>query len=138
MIALGISSLIVLAIASIVVLSYGWVPQFGNRVTEVYFGEKPESWVAWYGSGWTDHQIYFVFRADRDWVERAASHAGLAEAGEMHRNDCVGISSRPPWWFVLSPRTEGICWKRINKRGGDMRMHYSPASDFVYVYDYSS
>ena len=134
---LGILLALVLGVVAIAAVGYGWVPLFGNRYTQDYFGAHPESWVAWYGSGWTDHQIYFIFKADRDWVERAAKFGGLVEEGQMRRVDCLATFN-PPWWFDLSPRTQGVCWKRRANYAGNVKMHYAPSSGFVYVFDYST
>lgn len=134
---LGLVLTLGLAIFAIVALGYGWVPALGNKYTEVYFGEKPQGWVLWHASGWEDHKIFFVFTADRGWVDRAAEFASLDAAGEMTRDDCLS-SFGSPWWFALSQRTQGVCWERREGYAGNFKMHYSPDSGFVYVFDYST
>jgi hypothetical protein len=134
---LGLALTLVLAVMTIVALGYGWMPAFGNKYTETYFGEKPGGWVLWHASGWEDHKIFFVFRADSNWVKRAAEFAGLDEVGNMAREDCLSSFS-PPWWFTLSRRSQGVCWERREGYAGNLKFHYSPATGFVYVFDYST
>ncbi|MEZ5565206.1 MAG: hypothetical protein R3F24_06650 [Gammaproteobacteria bacterium] len=134
----AIVAVIALVIVEVLAVGKGWVPLFGKHSTEVYFGAEPESWVASYASGFTDHQIYFVFKADRDWVERAVTFARLDDVGEMQQADCISGPSYPPWWFTLAPRSQGVCWRGRMVHGGIMTMHYSPSSGFVHVFDFSS
>ena len=136
-IVLGLILTLVLTVFAVAALGYGWVPAFGNRHTETYFGEKPQGWVLWHASGWEDHKIFFVFTADSDWVSRAAEFGRLEEAGEMARDECLSTFN-PPWWFAASPRTQGVCWERRAGHAGNVRMHYSPETRFVYVFDYST
>ena len=134
---LGLILAVVLAVFSLVARGYGWVPSFGNKYTEVYFGEKPPGGVLWHASGWTDHKIFFVFTADSDWVERAAEFGNLEEGARMTRKDCLP-SGNPPWWFRMSQGTQGICWERREGYAGYLKMHYSPETRFVYVFDFST
>jgi hypothetical protein len=134
---LSLTVALVLAAFAIVGLGYGWVPALGNKYSENYFGEKPQGWVLWHASGWEDHKIFFVFTADGDWVRRAAQFGSLDEGGEMAREDCLSTFN-PPWWFIMSPRTQGVCWKRREGYAGNLKIHYSPESRFVYVFDYST
>jgi hypothetical protein len=127
----------ILVVSAIVALAYGWVPTFGNEHTEDYFGRKPPTWVLWHATGWEDHKIFFVFPADREWVERAAASGNLDEIGEMTREDCLKALS-PPWWFALSQQTGGVCWQRREGYAGHVRMHYAPESQLVYVFDFSA
>ena len=134
---LGFVFLIIFAMVSVLAIGYGWVPLSGKRSAEIYFGAQPTHWVASYAKGFTDHKIYFMFEADRHWVDEAVVFAGLIEEGEKQRNDCLLDASYPPWWFNLSPQTQGVCWRKKTTTGG-MRMHYSPTSGFVYAFDFSS
>ncbi len=134
---LGLVLTLVLAIFSLVALGYGWVPTLGNKYTEDYFGERPQGLVLWHASGWEDHKIFFVFTADSDWVKRAAEFGKLDEGGKMMRQDCLSTFS-PPWWFSTSERTQGVCWERREGYAGNLKMHYSPESRRVYVFDYST
>lgn len=134
---LGLLLTLVLAVFSLVALGYGWVPALGNKYTEAYFGEKPQGWVLWHASGWEDHKTFFVFTADSDWVKRAAEFGQLDEGGKMARQDCLSTFN-PPWWFGMSQRTQGVCWERREGYAGNLKMHYSPESRLVYVFDYST
>ncbi len=134
---LGLILTLVLAVFSLVAIGNGWVPTLGNKYTEVYFGEKPRGWVLWHASGWTDHRIFFVFTADDDWVKRVAEFGNLDEGGKMARKDCL-LTSNPPWWFSLSHGTQGVCWERREGHAGNLKLHYSPETRFVYVFDYST
>ena len=50
----------------------------------------------------------------------------------------TGSYFNPPWWFAVSPRTLGVCWERREGHAGNVKMHYSPETRFVYVFDYST
>ena len=136
-VALGTLLVLVLSIVALVVVGYGWVPSFREAPTVDYFGQRPRSMVAWYASGWTDHKIFFIFKADQSFVDRAARFGSLVREGEMPRDDCLDTYN-PPWWFDLTPHTQGMCWKRREGYAGNIRMHYAPASGLVYVFDYST
>lgn len=134
---LGTLLVIVLSVVALVVLGYGWVPSVSEAPTKDYFGERPRSLVAWYGSGWTDHKIFFIFKADPTFVRRAAKFGSLVRQGDMSRDDCLAAFN-PPWWFDLTPHTQGMCWARREGYAGNIKMHYAPASGLVYVFDYST
>jgi len=93
--------------------------------------------IAALGYGWEDHKIFFVFTPDKEWVRRAAEFGSLDQAGERSRDDCLSTFSSP-WWFSMSPHTRGVCWERREGYAGNLKMHYSPDSRFVYVFDYST
>lgn len=133
----GLLLLVLLSVTGLIVVGYGWVPLFGFEQIDDYFGEPPpDSWVAWYGAGWTDHRLYLIFKEDPEWIERAAQHAVLVPIGSMSRDECLDSFSTP-WWFGLAPGTQGICWQRQEGWAGNLRMHVAP-SGFVYVFDYST
>jgi hypothetical protein len=128
---------VVLAVTSLLALAYGWVPLPGDKYIKLYLGAVPDGFIAWHSSGWTDHQTYFIFKADRAWVERAVRFARLEDSGETVRSDCVE-APRPPWWFKLSPETPGRCWRRQRSYGGGMMLHFVPSTAYVYIFDYST
>ena len=134
---LGLILTLVLVVFSLVAIGNGWVPTIGNKYTEVYFGEKPRGWVLWHASGWTDHKIFFIFTADSDWVNRAVEFGNLDGGKEMSRKDCM-LGSNPPWWFRMSQDTQGVCWERREGYAGNLKLHYSPETRFVYAFDFSS
>lgn len=61
----------------------------------------------------------------------------LVEVGEMARDECLSTFSTP-WWFAVSQGTQGVCWERREGYAGNLKIHYSPESRFVYVFDYST
>ena len=134
---LGFLLLASLAVVGIAALGFGWVPLFGFDSFEDYFGEHPQSWVAWYATGWTDHRLYMIFKAEPDWVARAAKYAYLEQVGMMSRDECLASFSTP-WWFALASGTQGSCWARRDGYAGNLRMHVAPDSGFIYVFDYST
>jgi len=55
----------------------------------------------------------------------------------MARDECLSTFSTP-WWFAVSQGTQGVCWERREGYAGNLKIHYSPESRFVYVFDYST
>ena len=134
---LGLVLLVSVAISGILALGYGWVPLFGFEYMDDYFGEAPDSWVASYGAGWTDHRLYLILQPETEWIEPAMDHADLVPSGEMGRFQCLEPFASP-WWFALAPQTQGVCWVRRQGYAGKLRAHYAPESGFLYVFDYST
>ena len=126
-----------LAGTALFALGYGWVPMPGHEYVKADLGAVPDGFVAWYASGWTDHQTYYIFKADRAWVNRAARFARLVDLGQTERSVCLGAYSSP-WWFGIAPRTLGTCWKRLDGYGSHMMLHYVPSTGYVFVFDFST
>ena len=90
-----------------------------------------------YTTGWEDHATFLRFRAESEWVAKAVGYAGLSSRGIVDHESCLGAPSSP-WWMRIRTSEPGQCWERKHRYRGRILLHYDEASEYVYVYDYST